>query len=227
MGHFANQQNTQTKSMSCIWLSAGGAIINIMGYLSHNNGPLTLQLIINNKIYIKKLSSTYYTIWRSGHPLKCLNGPGGTFCHLICDPQIITATRIVVQQQTVIIVPELQVGGLWVGLWCRYARATCALNPLRGTWSAGVAVLPVSIHLLSSSTLFLRSTQFRVAESPHHPAKIDEERAHNHNHERVRLYHCFGYRRRHFQSAQEQSVKTVLWVCYTTSTHTAPPNTNK
>lgn len=144
-----------------------------------------------------------YTIWRSGHPLKCLNDPGRTFCHLVCDPQIITTTRSIVRQQTVIVVPEVQVGGLCKVFWCRYAHATRAL-PVWGTWCAGTSVLPVSVRLLSSPTLLLYSTQFRVAKSPHHSAKIDEERAHNHNHERIRLYHCFGYWRRHFQSPQEQ-----------------------
>lgn len=129
-----------------------------------------------------------------GHQLFSLCGPGGATSNLVVNSMILTAKRSAVWQQTVIIIPKVDISGLCeplCGVWrCRQMRTGAPEFPLWMICGANPAVVPVFRRVFT--TRLLRTAQFRVAKSPNHPAEIEEKRAHDHDHERVGLYHGFG-----------------------------------
>lgn len=112
----------------------------------------------------------------------------------------------VCQQTVIIIIPKVDISGLCEPLCgvrcCRYMRTGAPEFPLWRIWDAHPAVVCVFRVLFIGPAHVLRTAQFRVAKSPNHPAEIEEKRAHDHDHERVGLYHGFGDRRSHLFDVQ-------------------------
>lgn len=137
-----------------------------------------------------------------GNPVyvSSLCGPGMTFSKLVVNPTILTTKRSAVRQQTVSIVPKVDISGLCEPLCAvrRRSQMRTAEITHRRIWCANPADVLFRSCLSPALLLFLHSAQFRVAKSPNHPTEIHEKRTHDHNHERVGLYHRFGDRRRHF-----------------------------
>lgn len=130
-----------------------------------------------------------------------------TFSNLVVNPMVLTAKRSAVWQQTICVFPKVDIGTSCEPLGgvrrCRQVRTSALEIPLRRIWGRNPAAISVFHCLVSSLALLLCSAQFRIAKSPNHPAEIDEKRAHDHNHERVGLYHSFGDCGRHFAHMQE------------------------
>lgn len=132
---------------------------------------------------------------------------GGATSNLIVNPMILTAKCIAVCQQTVITVPKVDISGLREPLcgvrWCRHRRTDAPEFPLWRIWDANPAVVCVFRVLFTGPAYVLSTAQFRVAKSPNHPAEIEEKRAHDHDHERVGLYHGFGDWRSHLREVED------------------------
>lgn len=129
-----------------------------------------------------------------GHQLFSLCGPGGATSNLVVDSMILAAKRSAVWQQTVIIIPKVDISALCEPLCgvrrCRHMRTGAPGFPLWMICGANPAVVRVFRRLFPIR--LLRTAQLRVAKSPNHSAEIEEKRAHDHDHERVGLYHGFG-----------------------------------
>lgn len=112
-----------------------------------------------------------------------------------------------VRQQTISVVPEVHVRDAREPLGCGVPRGWCTPTvagapkmPLR--CRTHTAIVPVSSSWCHGAALLLvRPAQPWVAKSPNHRTKVEEKRAHDHEHEAVGLRHGFGDRRRHLSEA--------------------------
>lgn len=134
---------------------------------------------------------------------------GTTPTFVVYSSMILAATSRVVRQEAIGVPQKVDVSCVSepVSVYLR-GRWTCswtAAGPQLRMRGADAAAVPGRRCLSLGLALLLGSAQFRVTESPHHAAEIDEKRPHDHDHERIGFYHGFGDWRCHLGCAGKKT----------------------
>lgn len=119
---------------------------------------------------------------------------------LVDDPTVFPAQRGAVRQQTVGVVPKVDISGSCESVGVVRLH-TGTPGPLL---CASRALVQAPHRLFVRCALLLTVAQLWVAESPDHAAEVEEEGPHHQDHERVGLHHGFSHGGRHCLSAQGQ-----------------------